>query len=85
MKTLYVVASEGLKVPREDNPREYITDQKLSTEVPASAYYLRRISQGELIELPGLADPDGTLVVGTSDETDATSPKTKKGALNGKS
>lgn len=47
-KTLTVVAAPGLKVPREENAREYITD-KAAVTVPATAYYLRRKASGELI------------------------------------
>ena len=49
--TLYVKAAPGLRVPREDAPRRYITeDQPVS--VPASAYYLRRLHSGELVSVP---------------------------------
>lgn len=44
-----VRAATGLKVPQEHKPRHYITDSATAT-VPATAYYLRRISSGELIE-----------------------------------
>lgn len=48
--TLYVKAAPGLRVPREDAPRRYITDQPVS--VPATAYYLRRLHSGELVSVP---------------------------------
>ena len=39
---LYVKAAPGLRVPREDAPRRYITDDQ-PVSVPATAYYLRRL------------------------------------------
>lgn len=44
-----VRAAAGLKVPYETKPRKYITGSEVAT-VPATAYYLRRISSGELID-----------------------------------
>lgn len=49
MKTITVKATQGLKVPREDHSRRYIEAEPVI--VPASAYYLRRIADGELVEL----------------------------------
>lgn len=43
-----VIAAPGLQVPKEDKPREYITDAE-PVEVPDSAYYLRRIADGDLV------------------------------------
>jgi hypothetical protein len=44
-----VIAAPGLKVPTENNPREYITpDQAVNIEV--TAYYLRRLADNELVE-----------------------------------
>lgn len=45
---MFVKAAPGLKVPREDKPREYITEDK-GVEVPATAYYTRRLAEGDLI------------------------------------
>ena len=42
---LYVKAAPGLRVPREDAPRRYITDDQ-PVSVPATAYYLRRLHSG---------------------------------------
>jgi len=42
-----VIAAPGIKVPMEDKPRDYITDAQ-SVDVPESAYYLRRIADGDL-------------------------------------
>lgn len=44
-----VRAASGLKVPLETKPRKYITDAADVT-VPATAYYLRRMSSGELLD-----------------------------------
>lgn len=49
---MIVKAAPGLKVPREDKPREYITEAK-PVDVPESAYYLRRLDEGDLV--PGEA------------------------------
>jgi hypothetical protein len=47
---MIVTAKAGVKVPTEFKPNEYITDAD-KVEVENSAYYLRRISDGDLIEL----------------------------------
>lgn len=44
-----VKAAKGLLVPREENPREYITDEK-AEPVDVTPYYLRRLANGELVE-----------------------------------
>lgn len=46
---MHVKAAPGLKVPKEHQPRDYIVEDA-AVEVDASAYYLRRISDGDLIE-----------------------------------
>lgn len=43
-----VIANKGLMVPRED--RGYIGDQE-PVDVPESAYYLRRIADGDLLRV----------------------------------
>lgn len=43
-----VQAATGLKVPMEDKPHNYITDA-VAVDVPDTAYYQRRISDGDLI------------------------------------
>lgn len=45
-----VKAKLGVQVPREDNPRRYLSDSE-EQEVSASAYYLRRIADGDLIRV----------------------------------
>jgi len=48
--TFKVQAAPGLKVPHETKPRKYIAGSETVT-VPATAYYLRRIASGELIDV----------------------------------
>lgn len=43
-------AAPGLRVPHERHPRKYITGDG-TVVVPATAYYLRRVSDGELVEV----------------------------------
>lgn len=45
-----VIAAQGLKVPKEQNPREYIT-QDTAEEIEVTAYYLRRLADNELVEV----------------------------------
>jgi hypothetical protein len=45
---MQVIAAAGIQVPMEDKPREYITDS-LAVDVPASAYYLRILADGDLL------------------------------------
>ena len=44
-----LIATAGLKVPMEGKPHDYITDAE-PVIVPDSAYYQRRISDGDLFE-----------------------------------
>jgi hypothetical protein len=45
---MQVQAVPGLKVPMEDKPHDYITDAS-AVDVPDTAYYQRRISDGDLV------------------------------------
>lgn len=54
MNTVTVTAAPGLRVPTEKNPRKYITG---TTTVPSTAYYLRRIASGELVEVAPKTTP----------------------------
>jgi len=56
MDTITVKAAEGLRVPREDNHRTYITETEAVT-VPASTYYLRRIAEGDLVQVQSPEPP----------------------------
>ena len=52
-----VQAAPGLKVPREDDPRKYITDAE-PVEIEVTGYYIRRMSDGDLLEVAAAqADP----------------------------
>ena len=42
-----VKAKPGVQVPREENPRRYVSDSE-ELEVAETAYYLRRIADGDL-------------------------------------
>ncbi|MDD6910901.1 DUF2635 domain-containing protein [Actinobacillus minor] len=43
-----VKAVKGVRVPMEDAPHKYITDEE-AVEVESSLYYLRRIADGDLV------------------------------------
>lgn len=43
-----VIARTGVRVPTEHHARQYITDAE-AVEVPDTAYYLRRLGEGDLI------------------------------------
>ncbi|WP_405424316.1 DUF2635 domain-containing protein [Pantoea stewartii] len=45
-----VKANTGVLVPREDNPRRYVSDTE-ALDVPESSYYLRRIADGDLLRI----------------------------------
>jgi hypothetical protein len=46
-----VIAAKGLKCPKENKPREYITDST-PVDVPESHYYLRLVADGSLVLAP---------------------------------
>lgn len=50
---MLVIAAPGLKVPHEEKPRAYLTDTPpdgaAGYSVPETAYYLRRIADGDLL------------------------------------
>jgi hypothetical protein len=56
---MLVLAAPGIKVPLEEKPRDYLTDTPPAGEagytVPNSAYYLRRVADGDLVELDQMA------------------------------
>lgn len=59
MTTLTVKAAPGLRVPYEDNARRYITDDK-PISVLETTYYLRRLTDKELIPCEAEPVPDRT-------------------------
>jgi hypothetical protein len=48
MSQIIVKAAPGVRVPYENNPRLYITDDK-AVMVEDSYYYRRRIADGDLV------------------------------------
>lgn len=58
---MLVLAAPGIKVPQEEKPRDYITDTPPEGEagftVPDTAYYLRRLADGDLVEVAAPAKP----------------------------
>lgn len=42
-----VIAKKGTKCPKENNPRDYISDSE-PVDVPESAYYKRLVDDGSL-------------------------------------
>ncbi|AUU93005.1 hypothetical protein C2U55_16845 [Enterobacteriaceae bacterium ENNIH3] len=67
-----VKARAGVRVPREDNPRRYIEEEPV--EVPESAYYLRRLSDNDLVNVAGA--PETAAVVANETATLAVSDET---------
>lgn len=55
MNEISIKAVAGVRVPREDNPRRYITADEAVT-VPDSAYYQRQIAAGDLLIIEGEAN-----------------------------
>ncbi|MEQ9860629.1 DUF2635 domain-containing protein [Pectobacterium cacticida] len=68
MNKIKVKALPGVSVPREDNARRYITSDTL-VEVERTAYYLRRIADGDLIDVT--VEP--LKVAGKKDKTEVNS------------
>ncbi|MGD9610773.1 MAG: DUF2635 domain-containing protein [Desulfovibrionaceae bacterium] len=58
MTTIIVQAAPGLRVPLEGAPRRYITDATPVT-VPDSAYYRRRLADGDLLQVPDTGTTEG--------------------------
>jgi hypothetical protein len=71
MKTMQVVAMKGTRCPMEGQKKKYITDAK-AVEVPASAYYLRRLRDGSIAAAPAGAAP--------SEQPSVSSEQEKQGA-----
>ena len=47
---MFVKAAPGLKVPKENKPHDYIVDGVIE-QIEESAYTLRRLSDGDLVEV----------------------------------
>lgn len=58
---MLVKAKSGVRVPKEGKPRDYITDappdDAAGFDVPDSAYYRRRIADGDLVEVSEVSQP----------------------------
>lgn len=61
---MIVKAAPGLRVPKEDKPREYITETD-AVEVPETAYYVRAIVCGDLLPV-GVEDSTPPLAAAKS-------------------
>jgi hypothetical protein len=59
MTTLTVTAAPGLRVPLEGAPRRAITDAAPVT-VPDSAYYRRRLADGDLVRVTATTPEEAT-------------------------
>lgn len=57
MTLINVKAAPGVRVPYEDHPRRYITEAE-AVSVERSAYVLRRLAEGDLLEAAAPAAPD---------------------------
>lgn len=59
---MLVIAAPGIQVPKEHQPRDYITAAQ-ALEVPDTPYYCRRLADGDLLippSPPGGGDGEGT-------------------------
>ncbi|EOE2143572.1 hypothetical protein ACKCRG_002778 [Serratia marcescens] len=52
-----VIAREGIRVPKEEMPDRYITDSE-AVSVEQSAYYRRRLHEGDLLLVSDTAPGD---------------------------
>ncbi len=66
---MLVKAAQGLKVPKEGKPREYITDDAPVEIDPTSHYYVCRLADRELIEVPAEAAGDPNAEGGSAKAT----------------
>ncbi len=86
---MWVKATKGVRVPMDGKPRSYI--EREAVEVPETAYYMRRVQEGDLKVVDAPADLNtvgqvataepaqtGGGAVGSSAEGDEVKPK--KGA-----
>lgn len=69
-----VTAALGLRVPKEENPRQYIEhDPAKPVELHGSSYYLRRLQAGELV----LVDEEQPVVAQTQASAKPSARKAK--------
>lgn len=55
-----VISRKGTQCPKENNPREYITDSK-PVDVPETVYYQRLINDGSLSLIADGSEGEGEL------------------------
>ena len=55
-----VKAAPGLKVPMEENPQNHITDAPEGVEIAHTHYYVRRLADGDLVEVEAEQEPAPT-------------------------
>ncbi|MCR9031294.1 hypothetical protein [Citrobacter amalonaticus] len=65
MSQIKVKAAPGVKVPREGNPRRYITSEDIAT-VEDTAYYRRQMMAGDLV---AVSDAEAKKAAKTTDKT----------------
>ncbi|HGM6997546.1 TPA: DUF2635 domain-containing protein [Serratia marcescens] len=70
-----VIAREGIRVPKEEMPDRYITDSE-AVSVEQSAYYRRRLREGDLLLATDASPGDAPAV----NDTEQTLPAKVKGA-----
>lgn len=70
---MYVKAADGLRVPMEEHPRRYI--EETPVHVPDTAYYRRRMADGDLVTVGGGSDANAAKPPSpTADLSGATAP-----------
>ncbi|EJX2215334.1 hypothetical protein ODW83_003155 [Salmonella enterica] len=63
-----VIAREGIRVPLEQHSRQYITEETPVAVDEQSAYYLRRLRDGDLLLAPASTGPDTPVVPDAPEE-----------------
>ncbi|ECR7702253.1 hypothetical protein F2C23_24080 [Salmonella enterica] len=72
-----VIAREGVRVPLEQHSRQYITEKTPVAVDERSAYYLRRLREGDLLLAPASTGP-GTPAVPDAPEGKNVRPAPEK-------
>jgi len=74
-----VIAAPGIKVPKESQPHSYIDDAAV-VDVPDTAYYQRRLIDGDLLPAPDdvAAAPALTTAPAALKAVPKTNPATKE-------
>ncbi|HDR9118979.1 TPA: DUF2635 domain-containing protein [Burkholderia vietnamiensis] len=73
-----VKARSGLRVPKEHASRQYITDAE-AVDVPDTAYYQRRIAEGDLV-VEAAPAAESSVDVAPAPAVDSSAKKAAKGA-----